>query len=307
MLGRAMAHMARSYPERGKTHRAIPTAIPTPTITATSALPATPTATAIVAPEPTATATATSTPEPTPTPPPRAAVCPTTHDEARKEFTYLPSEQSFDEAVADNCGTRKPLTLICPSDWEHSGTEITYDPDEYGSTRAVPVKFCGEEYLEGEWRPFRGQDRVDRNVTWSGVYVTGRWIGDYQWAANDRPEMVVQCHSDRGLDIVIVTGGYLSANVRSDVIAVTYSFGGEQVATDGWNESLDNEAAFVPREIEGYSSRNSATIPRRSSLSVYTNTTAIPTGPRASASQGSSSKSSPCSLSADGNKREPPE
>ena len=63
--------------------------------------------------------------------------------------------------------------------------------------------------------------------------------------------MVVRCHSDEGLAIYIITGGYLSANVRSDEIAVTYSFGGEQVATEGWNEAISNEAAFVPRSNRG--------------------------------------------------------
>ena len=163
----------------------------------------------------------------------------------------MPSEQSFAEAIDANCGTKAPLTFTCSSQWEHSGTEVTYDPDDYGSARAVAVKFCGNEYREGGWQAFTGRDRVDPSVTWSGVDLAGRWLGAYQRTADDRPELVVRCHSNLGLDILLRTGGYLAAGARSDVITVTYSFGGEQVATEGWQEAISNEAAFVPRRNLG--------------------------------------------------------
>ena len=202
--------------------------------------PAAPTATEAVTPTTAITSVPTATPTPTPMPTPIVATCPDDRDLAGTEFSYLPAEQSLDEAVVDNCGRLAPRTAVCPLGYENAGREYTFDPNFTTDEDALNWN-CGIEYRRGAWRVSTMRDEVDRRKVTSYAALPGRWIGDPSWIADDTPSLQIHCRA-QGLAVFVHAGGYVGAMFGRGV-PVEYSFDGRRAVAQEWNELLVDDSS----------------------------------------------------------------
>ncbi len=215
------------------------------------AAPAAPTATETATPTMAVTSVPTATPTPTPAPTPVVAICPDDWDLAGDEFSYYPAEKSRLDAISDHCGTLSPIEGVCPEDYRNAGNAYTFDPDDTSLETAVFAN-CGKRFQRGRWVTRSDRDVVDSSVTIKYAVLGGKWIGTPDWLADDEPTLAIGCSSKAGLQIAVFVGGYISADIYTDVIKVEYSFNRTDAAEGAWNQSTSNDAVVVPRQSRAH-------------------------------------------------------
>lgn len=210
---------------------------------------AAPTATEAVTPTTAMTSVPTATPTPTPAPTPIVATCPDDRDLAGTEFSYLPAEQSLDEAVGDNCGPLAPRTAVCPLGYENAGREYTFDPNFATDAEALNWN-CGREYQRGAWRTGTFRDEVDRSKVTPYASLFGRWLGDPNWLADDAPLLQISCRP-QGLAVFIHMGGFVGAAYGRGV-PVEYSFDGRRAVTQDWSELIVGDSSSAGARLQDW-------------------------------------------------------
>lgn len=187
----------------------------------------------------------------------RTLRCPRESENASVEYRYDPALQDGNEAQAEHCGHS---SATCSDHFEHAGIEYTYLPDRQ-TAREARVANCGEEFKRGSWNVRTLTDPLRGNV---GDIATlyGRWLGSHDWTADDRPEMGVQCRSDK-LGIWVHTGGYVGTAYRRGV-QVEYRFGDSTVVAQDWSELIRGSDSSVGAWMQDWQRRSFVDVLRRS-------------------------------------------